>query len=339
MPKIKAFIERFPVLAFFLLTYLITWGLWIPFAGPASQGDSTTAEILGMWGVYGPALAGIIVTRVCSAGNLSKHRKPYLPFFFGLAISALVLFFNITRTDEPWTIGRTIVLFFLCCFVALPPAYIIASAYSRNRSVRDYLSTLIKPRGAMGYYLIALFLPPAIYWLGALLSENLGQTAYFYPSPLSGWDAVKVLSLTFLFQFFYGNVLGEEVGWRGFALPRLQTRFNPLLASLFIAAIWFSWHLPLMMGDPDEIPFLYEVLSFIPTSILLTWIYNRTGGSILAVGIAHVMGNISGRLLFPITDSRLVVGFIVAIILVFADRMWKKQADGEYQNTLSGQAA
>lgn len=338
MFKIRAFVGRYQLISFFLLTYLITWGLWIPFVGPATQEDSTIAEILGMWGVFGPALAGIIVTRVSTSGDdESKHKKPKLAFFLSLVLSALVLLLMISRNDgQSWTIGRAVTLFLLSCFVALPPAYIISSAFSRNQVVKGYLSSLIKPRGSIAYYLIALLLYPFIYWLGNLLSGALGQIPYYTPQPLNGWDAVTAISITFLYQFFYGNVLGEEVGWRGFALPRLQTKQSPFVASLIIALIWSLWHLPLWLGNPDDIPFLYHVVSFIPSSILLTWIYNRTYGGILAVGVAHVMNNVCGQILFPITDGRLIIGFAIAAMFVVVDRMWKNRmmpmdGKGEHQ--------
>lgn len=326
MSKIRAFIGRYQLIFFFLITYIITWGLWIPFVGPATQGDSIIAEILGIWGVFGPALAGIIVTRISTAGDeKSKHKKTKLAFFLGLVLSALVFLLMLSRKDgSSWTIGRAITLFLLSCLVALPPAYIIASAFSRNHAVKDYLSSLIKPHGSIVYYLLALLLYPFIYWLGNLLSGALGQISYYTPPPLTGWDAVAAISITFLYQFFYGNVLGEEVGWRGFALPRLQTKLSPFAASLIIALIWSLWHLPLWIGNPDEIPFLYHLLSFIPSSIFLTWIYNRTYGSILAVGIAHVMNNVCGQVLFPVTDGRLIIGFTIAATMVIVDRMWKK---------------
>jgi len=327
MKVLMDLIKRNQVTSFFIITFIITWGLWIPFVGPATQENSIIAEILGMWGVFGPALAGIIVTRVSTAGDdKSKHKKTKLAFFLGMVLSALILLLMISRNDGPsWTIGRAITLFLLSCLVALPPAYIISSAFSRNQAVKSYLSSLIKPRGSIAYYLVALLLYPFIYWLGNLLSGALGQVSYYAPPPLTGWDAVTAISIFFLYQFFYGNVLGEEVGWRGFALPRFQARLSPFVASLIIALIWFLWHLPLRLGNPDDIPFLYHMLSFIPSSIFLTWIYNRTNGSILAVGIAHVMNNVCGKMIFPITDGRLIVGFAVAAILVFVDRMWKNQ--------------
>jgi len=328
MDKIREFVKRYQLISFFLLTYLITWGLWIPFVGPAARGKSTVAEILVIWGVFGPALAGILITRFINSGDDEINRKkPILVFCLGLVLSASVLVLNISmRIGTSWSIERMLGPIILSFLVALPPAYVLSSAFSRNQTVRHYLHSLIKPRGSFVYFLFALLLPPFTYWLGSFFSDAFGQTAYFDPNPLFGWDAIRVISITFIYQFFYGNTLGEEVGWRGFALPRLQARYSPLVASLIIALVWFPWHLPLKWSNPDVIPYYVYAIGFIPSSILLTWIYNRTDGSILAVGIAHVSNNVSGKIIFGYTNSKLILGFIVVIILIVVDRMWEKRA-------------
>lgn len=333
METVRAFIGRYPSISFFLLTYLITWGLWIPFVGPAVRGTSTFAEILVMWGLFGPAFAGIILTRLLTSDNEDiSSKKTLLAFGFGLVLSASIVFLNISMTIESsWTIGRIIGLSLLSCLVALPPAYVLSSTCSRNPAIRSYLRSLVKPHGPVVYYLIALLLPPFMNWVGSWISGIFGQAAYYAPARMTDGHAFQAASITFLYQSFYGNILGEEIGWRGFALPRLQVSFSPLVASLAIALLWFAWHLPLKWANPDAIPYLYFALSFIPSSILLTWLYNRSHGSILVVGIAHVMGNVSGKILFPITDISLVIGFVVAIILIIADRMWRRT---NYSSTL-----
>ncbi|MGB2965559.1 MAG: CPBP family intramembrane glutamic endopeptidase [Anaerolineales bacterium] len=326
MLKIKHWIKDHHIAAFFIITYLITWGLMFPFARLHFQKDSILATIPLGWGLFGPALAGIIITRVISPEKEKEGRKgPPLAFFLGLILSAAVFLGNIYFQDNiEWTVVILILAILLALIIAIPPAFVVSSAFSKNRTVKGYLESLIKPQGSFVYYLVALFLPLLSYWAGALITKWLDLIPYYSPTPLSGWIGFRTLGMAFFYQFFFANVLGEEVGWRGFALPRMQARINPLFASLIIAAFWFPWHLPLKLGNPDIIPMLFYALSFIPTSILLTWIYNRTKGSILAVGIAHIAGNLGGKFLFPITDARLAVGFVVALILILLDRMWEK---------------
>jgi len=326
MRKIRTWIKDHQIAAFFIITYLISWGLMFPFAKLHFQKDSILAMIPLGWGLFGPALAGIIITKVISPEKEKEGRKgPPLAFILGLIFSAAVFFGNIYFQGN---LERTIIVLILAVFLALilaiPPAYVISSAFSKNRSLKGYIESLIKPQGSFVYYLVALFLPLLSYWAGSLITKWLDLTPYYTPSPLSGWIGFRTLGMAFVYQFFFANVLGEEVGWRGFALPRLQSWTNPLVASLIISLFWYPWHFPLKLGNPDVIPMFYYALSFIPSSILLTWIYNRTKGSILAVGIAHIAGNLGGRLLFPITDARLAVAFTVALILILLDRMWEK---------------
>jgi membrane protease YdiL (CAAX protease family) len=90
--------------------------------------------------------------------------------------------------------------------------------------------------------------------------------------------------------------LGEELGWRGYALPRLLQRFSPLAASLILGVIWGVWHLPSffvssLVQSSLAIPvFLFGALCM---SILATWLYLHTGGSVLITVLFHLAFNAS----------------------------------------------
>jgi membrane protease YdiL (CAAX protease family) len=85
---------------------------------------------------------------------------------------------------------------------------------------------------------------------------------------------------------------GEEVGWRGFALPRLQARHSALTSALLVSGVWAAWHLPLFafagglssMGIGGAVGWLF---SLITGSVLMTCLFNSSGGSILAVALFH----------------------------------------------------
>lgn len=97
------------------------------------------------------------------------------------------------------------------------PAYVLSSAFSRNHAMRHYLRSLVRPRGSAVYYLIALLLPPFVDWSASLISGFLGQRAYYFPPPMTGRHAIWVITITFLYQFFFGNTLGKKLV--GVALP------------------------------------------------------------------------------------------------------------------------
>ena len=93
----------------------------------------------------------------------------------------------------------------------------------------------------------------------------------------------------------------EEFGWRGYALDRLQNRFNALLSSVILGLIWGLWHLPLfgLEGSIQQnVPIWAFVLGTVLFSVILTWLYNNTGGSILAVILLHTTGNLA-HYIFP----------------------------------------
>ena len=89
-------------------------------------------------------------------------------------------------------------------------------------------------------------------------------------------------ALTFFATALYGGPLGEEAGWRGFLLPRLLKRFDPLLASVYLALIWGIWHLPLhftgyynaVFGSPWG-GLLTRLFTTVPLAIIFTWLFNR----------------------------------------------------------------
>ncbi len=99
--------------------------------------------------------------------------------------------------------------------------------------------------------------------------------------------------------YLYGAVIGggligpglfEEIGWRGFALPHLQRRYSALASSLIIGLVWAFWHWPNFVIPSDRPPW-WHVLAFVPVtmavSVVFTWVFNSTGGSLFAVVLLH----------------------------------------------------
>jgi membrane protease YdiL (CAAX protease family) len=114
------------------------------------------------------------------------------------------------------------------------------------------------------------------------------------------------------------GALAEEVGWRGFALPRLQRQSGALIASLVIGLVWGIWHIPLLVyygTQPAEI--VLAVVGTIPIAILYTWLYNQTRGSLLLVFLFHFGQQVSQTLLGTwagYTDEILI--WAIAILMI-----------------------
>lgn len=107
----------------------------------------------------------------------------------------------------------------------------------------------------------------------------------------------------FIFSLLVLGAVQEEFGWRGFALDKLQKRWNALLSSLILGILWAIWHLPLFFIEgtmQQNISFIIFLLGTLGITIIYTWLHNNTQGSILTALIFHAMHNTAFNI-FPIT--------------------------------------
>lgn len=124
---------------------------------------------------------------------------------------------------------------------------------------------------------------------------------------------------TFLLVFVL-NGLGEETGWRGYLQDRLQRRFTPLSSTLIVAAIWAVWHTPFFFILSTYSGFTAMTLVMFPPglasgAVVLTWLYNRTGRSILAVALWHTLYNMA---VATAGATDLIQGVVTAAVMVAA---------------------
>jgi membrane protease YdiL (CAAX protease family) len=126
------------------------------------------------------------------------------------------------------------------------------------------------------------------------------------------------------FLFVLAASVGEEVGWRGYALPQLQRRFRPLPATLVLGLLWWLWHLEFFIIDKlplSQFPaYLIEVVA---VAIILTWLYNRSGGSILLVVVFHAAYNgvsITGLTTTVVALAAILQGILLVVLELHAGR-------------------
>ena len=156
------------------------------------------------------------------------------------------------------------------------------------------------------YLLIFLFIPAvtaAAFGLDALL----GGGPYNLPNLTATFTQPAALFATLIIGILAGP-LSEELGWRGYALDRVQARLAPLPAALLLGVIWWAWHLPLFfirgtshntwgLFSPLSLLFLLNVL---PLSVFISWAYNHNRRSTLAAILIHFMFNFVFSLIFPL---------------------------------------
>ncbi|MEM2122200.1 MAG: type II CAAX endopeptidase family protein [Candidatus Bathyarchaeia archaeon] len=159
-------------------------------------------------------------------------------------------------------------------------------------------------------FLLFPFITGAALLLATLSGEALPELSML-TNPFS-------IVVAFVYIFFLGGPFQEEWGWRGYALDRLQVRLNALVSSLILGVIWGAWHLPLFFISgtiQSQTPVWGFMILILCGSILFTWLYNNTGGSILAVMLFHAMNNLS-FFIFPTLET--VHGGLYLLILDFA---------------------
>ena len=141
---------------------------------------------------------------------------------------------------------------------------------------------------------------PLVLWTAALgLHVALGGTLTWYGDPahptMPAEPGQWILGVAIVFAFvLVFSVIGEELGWRGYALPRLLDRWDALTASVILGALWALWHAPLYFTPGalhSRVPVLWFVLQILGQTIILTWVYQRTGGSVLLVSVLHAAAN------------------------------------------------
>jgi membrane protease YdiL (CAAX protease family) len=210
--------------------------------------------------------------------------------------------------------------------VALLPAFVVSSALFGRASVRNMLGSLVRPKGRLVYYLIAMFAFPAIHFIGVVVTNVLHGEAWF-PSTDIGSTLAFTVVVSFASVLFFTGGINEESGWRAFGQARLQQRYSPLVANLILWFFLLIWHIPNDIVQYQQGGYLLVRIGLYPfITILLGWIYNRTGGSILAPAIFHASMNSMNSLgeILPMTTAGNIVLVTCALVVVGLDRMWCK---------------
>lgn len=257
--------SRNQTVAFFVLTYAISWTLWMPVI-LAGAPPSSPLLVLVLLGSFGPTLAAMVLT-VMSDGKIGLKRL----------------------------LGR-----------------------------------LLRWRVGLRWYALVLLGPPAVALVAAVLAAALGGPSWGFggaqiPEGLPAPLAALLLAQAFLGGLVLGGPLGEEVGWRGYALPRMQGERGALTSALILGAVWAFWHLPLFFVAGTVqffLPFVPFVVGFVSLSVVFSWAYNGSGGSILICLLLHSVVNFSAGVLavVPVRASDTSLPFYVytALILLAA---------------------
>jgi membrane protease YdiL (CAAX protease family) len=230
--------------------------------------------------------------------NFAKEHSVLVYFLLAYAITWSG-WIPIPYAYENGTIELTPLYMFLLIAVSFGPflSAVIVTAL-RGDSLKALFSQLLKWRVSAKWWLAAFFTPILLYALMAVFHIFLGGQL--------NWQEVSLLAFPggFINVFLWGGG-NEELGWRGFALPRLQEKYSPILSSIVIGIVWTLWHAPpgiIEVGWGEwarDLPFY--MISVTGISFVATWLYNNTGGSVLLTMVFHASVNAS-QSLYPVED-------------------------------------
>lgn len=213
-------------------------------------------------------------------------------------------------------------------------AIIVTGIVSGRAGLGQLFRRLVLWRVGIQWYVVVLFLPVATSLTALGIHRLLGGTTSsaatapaleFLPGAPLG-QQIMIMALIFTLGF---DGLGEEMGWRGFALPKLLSRYSALTASLILGVFWALWHLPyaLTPGSAMSVqPFYTYLPGIIARAILFTWIFNHTKGSLLIAILYHAAGSLTFNVLRAFVPGLYDVGvwgtvvqwMVVAAVVLYA---------------------
>jgi membrane protease YdiL (CAAX protease family) len=251
------------------------------------------------------------------------QRNPLISFF--LLVFALTwpfLIVDALGSRGVFSFRLSIPLLILTGYMPTLAALIVTGMTKGRAGIRALFGKLLIARVGLRWYLFAIFAFGALCAAAILLTNLSGVSSVL---PLLSSDASSfsnplgfVLNILLLFVIT-GIVNGEELAWRGYALPKLQEKFSALNSSLILGVIWTMFHLPLFFtltgSSQAHESFLSFLIGTVSLTVLFTWMYNHTRGSVLLAYLLHAGTNTWTRI-FSVDNGNAMEGWILTSLTV-----------------------
>lgn len=187
---------------------------------------------------------------------------------------------------------------------------IVTGLESGITGIRNFAAKIMKWNVGIPWLLASILIPPVVYVGAASIGILLGGDT---PSlSITIWSDGVIL---FLYSIFLSGGL-EEPGWRGYVLPKLESKQNPIRASILLGLVWVFWHFPLFLVPSYAISggsIFGLLLIGIPISFIFTWLYNGTESVFVCI-LTHSLMNFLGQLLLVSSDNQ-QFGIVFLLIL------------------------
>lgn len=253
----------------------------------------------------------------------------------------------LVRIVRDWPIVSFVLLAFAITWIAFIPFYqasgeaiawftfgpfvsalVISAILGGWPKVRALLASVVKWRVPPVWYLVAVGMPLAVQLLAIWFNPMFGSA----PPNWANVPSIAEIAVMVALLLVFSGPLGEEPGWRGFALPLLLGERGALNASLVLGLIWTAWHLPLVLLNDYSIS---SALNVMAAAVVFTWLYQNSAGSVLPAILMHTSHQNSVRFLGRVFEGRdaiqhqwiglmLWIAFALAIVAIYGTNSFRR---------------
>jgi len=304
--------DKRKLILFFTITFTLSWSVWI-LSGVLSRTEFIydTPWLISQTGVFAPTLAAAVIMGI--HGKDARKKGAVLVL---LSVLIFACGFTLTKTSpssirdftEFQSIGVLVTAAIVLCVIM--------------RCRYSYLPMIKRKTHFITRALLAvasvLFLP-AVFMLAWLILNISGGTLTIDCCQNGPMRSMQFITVSFSMNLILGGSMGEEFGWRAFALPLLLKKYNPVAASLVLGLIWSMWHLPIDIsgsGPAGPAAALFRLVWALPLTIIFTWFFIRTKGSIIIALLLHTSVNVLPDMGFA--DYEQSIAFMTLFLMIAA---------------------
>mgnify|MGYP001025338006 CR=1 FL=1 len=311
----KTFLSKFKFLAFSIFTIILSYMLWYV----AKEQSGAIKMLLTQLGYFVPTLIAISLVIFIKQNDKPFKVKSFLPF---IVVIISIITISLIFGDQYHQIGIEKLLIenpIISIITLITVIYFILQV-SINKGINPIDRLVNLPKTKFFWYALAIGIYPVLKFIGVLVSVRLFPSQIEMPS-----INLLILIPLFLFSIIFYAGIGEEVGWRGFALKELQMKYNPFVASIFIGIVWSIWHVGYFTLVEDyalqNLPSVV-VWTFM-ASFFSTWLFNKTKGNVLILILFHASVNFA-IIFTPHPAVVAAIHFILLIIVLSTGHFFKK---------------
>jgi uncharacterized protein len=203
--------------------------------------------------------------------------------------------------------------------------FAVVAVFGSGTGLRNWLARCLNWRLGWRWFALAFLLPPVVMLLALAIDGTLGGATPTWPAA----SRLPLVIANFGLVFLVGGPLGEEFGWRGYAMPALTGKLGWRSASLIVGAVWGLWHLPLFFlasSAQSHMPIPLFLLNILAGSVVFGWLFERTEQSVLPALVLHTSLNAWAGILGIVPVGKaggsyaVVTGLLVLIALALLYR-------------------